>query len=54
MDRFQDIAGVGPPDVEQFKDKSSPGNFMTVWGGFVMNFGTDITTNEVIADDSPK
>ena len=54
VDRFQVIAGIGSPDAEQFKDRSSPGSFMTFWGGLVINFGTDMTTNVVTADASPK
>jgi len=45
---------VGSPTAEQFKDKSPPEILLTEWGGLMMNFGSENTTQEVTADVSPK
>ena len=46
--------GGRPLVAEQFIDKSSTAILLIDCGGFVMNFGTEMTTSEVTADASPK
>lgn len=52
--RFQEIIGPVSPVAEQFTDSDPPMLLVTLFGGFLMNFGADQTNTVVTAEYSPK